>query len=234
MDKAEKIFETEYHILPGNPGPGFQKIELYHRAYMMWKEFWEQVYGDAGAADCFKPDDFLRQDFIPVLTYKNEIVAMHLYTLFNTTNYAVRDHRYFAFYPENFFSYLSDKQSPYAMSIEYLTVAPGWRKRNVGFSIGESLIGCSLNYLEPTNAQVAIAPARTDNKVHTMCYNFGFDCFEAGITKRNFSVDLVAGFKEKVQKNPSEKINQLIEHMWAHRQDHTGRIDQNKSLKVAA
>jgi hypothetical protein len=172
----KKLSQLQYYILPGKPPTNFEHQELHDRAYCYWRDFWRKVFGDD---ESVLADDFIRQDFVPVVMLDTQIVAMHLYTVFNPESVATREHSYFKTYPPEFFDFLTERNAKRVMSIESLTVDPNWRKSQVGISLGETLIGASLKYLDALDIDANIAPTRNDRGVNKMCYNFGFDCFRS-------------------------------------------------------
>lgn len=97
----DKIFDLQYVILPGTSPCHFEHQELHDRAYLFWKNFWQDVYK---SSDDVVADDFMRQ-IVPVVLYKSEIVAMHLYTIFNPKSAAAQEHTYFK-HTHEFFNYL--------------------------------------------------------------------------------------------------------------------------------
>jgi hypothetical protein len=210
----------KYIVLPGTPEKNFPGQDFHNRVYSFWKEFWTEVYGSEEGVD---GDTFLRQDFVPVVTHGDDIVAVHLYTIFNPKTLATKNHSYFHCYPKDFFSYLDAEGMESVMSIESLTVNSAWRKGRVGVSFGEVMIGCSLNYFESTLADAVIAPTRNDRGVNRMCYKFGFDCYASSLDYRGFDIDIVCGNKKRVQPSPDPKINEIINHLWSSRIDLTGR-----------
>ncbi len=210
-----------YVILPGKPGPGSQNQELHDRAYEFWKSFWSKIYSDAGSPESFVPEDFTRQDFIPVILHGDTIVAMHLYTIFNIRSLAIREHRYFKFFPEEFFSYLWDHSVDSVLSLEFLTVAEGWRKHDIGVSLSRVLVDCSRRLMNQLPVGALIGPARSDNKVNEMVVDFGFTTFQAGLKKRNFTVDLMVGFRNQIHPCSDFASHALAKELWNKRQDLT-------------
>lgn len=77
------IKQCQYIILPGKCPADFARKDLYNKAFDYWKSFWQTFFNENNLAHSGYADDFFRQDFIPVFLYKDEIVAMHLYTLFD-------------------------------------------------------------------------------------------------------------------------------------------------------
>ncbi len=219
------IESLTYTLMPGKPLPWRSDAAhglAHDRVFQYWREFWEKIYADAGTPESFVTDDFLRQDLVAAIHCGDELVGAHLYSVFPLEREAARAHRYFRFYPPEFFDHMRERGAKLAMSMEFLTVAPAWRKTASRISFGEILIGCGLRCMTALGADVGIAPARTDNKVNDMAYKFGFECFQAGVTKRNFTVDLVAVFKDKARLNPDPRVAAQIDSLWARRDDRTG------------
>jgi hypothetical protein len=127
------------------------------------------------------------------------------------------------------------KKSKRAISFEFLTVDPAWRKQDIGISLGEVLIGCGLKWLVTQNGDAAIAPARTDNKVNRMAYTVGSQCFQSGIVKRNFRVDLVTVFRDEIKDNPNPEVQRRVEEYWKNRIDLTqvNTSIQSEALQAA-
>lgn len=214
--------ELKYYILPGKCPLGFEFTEIHNKAFEYWKTFWSKVYADAGSLDAFHPDDFFRQDYIPVIMWKNEIVAMHLYTFFNLKQRSAIHHNYFNFFNEQFFEKLNELKIEYVMSMEFLTVDPKWRKKESFISVAELLSGIGLELFKQSQGQAAIAPARKDVKVHEMAYKFNFDCLVSDVNCRNFDCDLILGVKNKISNHPDNYLNALVQKIWNERIDTTG------------
>jgi len=213
--------DFRYIVLPGKCSTDSPYINLYNKAYLYWKIFWTEVFADK----VFVPaDNFLRQDFIPVILHKDKIVAIHLYTIFTIFSLSVRDHSYFDVYPASFFQNLEKNHVKTVMSIEYLTANPAWRKSIIGISLAEVMIGASLKYLDYLNMKAAIASTRNDRKVKQMCYNFGFDCFQAGLLFHGYEIVLVVGYRGKVTPHPNNEIEKIISYFWNNKIDGIGQF----------
>jgi hypothetical protein len=219
LDK--KLSQLQYIILPGRCLPGYAHLDLHNQVYEYWKNFWREVYGSANALDSFNPDDFFRQDYIPVIMWKNNVVAMHLYTFFNFNQKSATDHHYFEFFNQTYLASLRSKEINHAMSMEYLTVDPNWRRKNIGIAMGEVLVGTGLKLMNTTFAQAAIAPARKDVPAADFAYTFNFTCIEPSVICRNFECDLVAGFRDLTREHPEDHMQQLIQNLWDNRIDTT-------------
>jgi hypothetical protein len=216
-----RLKRLEYTLFAGKGRGEITYPDLHNRVYGYWKRFWSEVYGQQGSLDAFHVEDFARQDIVAVLHDREKVVALHLYSVFQLDLLFTRDHNYFKFYPENFFAFMKEKGANVTLSLEYLTVDPEWRKSKLGLSLGEVMVGCAIEVARSLEVDAVIAPARTENKVNQMGYHFGIECFQGGITKRNFTVDLTAGFVDKLHANADTTIQSLSDHYWAKRQDLT-------------
>ena len=216
MDK--RIQDLRYIILPGKPSSSHPLNSLHEKAYATWREVWESEFRKLNYPTADLANDFLRQDYIPVIAHGDEIAALHLYSKFNITNRAILDHKYFVGnYPKEFIDNLRGRGIHTVMSMEYLTVNPAWRAKVVGVQLSDVIIGLGTKLLPETEAQVFIGPARNDYKVSQKTYEFGFDCLLANYMNHNVSCDLVAGFREKLKPSPDPVIAALIQKLWRNR-----------------
>ena len=216
-----RISDLQYVLLPGKCGPDFPRPDLYESAYGLWKGLWKKVYEDAGSPASFLPDDFLRQDVICGLFHEKQAVALHLYSLFNVSSQAVLDHRYFAFYPPEYIAHLRERNSPYVMSMEFLTVHPECRKKDTGVSLGDVLCGCGVEVLKSVGAHAAVAPARKDVGAHEMARKIGFVAWQENVVKRNFVCDLMIAFRDQMHAPEDPFVRNLSTNLWERRWDFT-------------
>ena len=220
--KQELLTGLQYSIFQGSGALEPSIPSLHNASYSFWKSFWESFYRDAGSESSFSADNFHRQDFVTILARDHEIAAMHLYSLFRLDHLSDLDHKYLAPYPKDFFPFMEKHQATFVLSLEYLTVAPNWRKNICGVSLGEVLIGCGLRVMSEMGAHAVIAPARADEKkVNEMAYRYGFDCFESGLKMLGCPIDIVVGFKGMVKESPDPEIAQWVDRYWAKRRDYT-------------
>ncbi len=206
-------------VLPGRIPPGFEHERLHGETYDFWKTRWTEIYAKAGSLEAFHVDDFLRQDSLNILTHRGRPVAMVTSTLFNFNLSSTRDHYYFKFFPEEYFKYLSDQGAELVMSQEYLLVREEFRKSQIGFSLGDVVLGLNARLFSESNADAIVAVTRRDNKVNESVYKYGFDCVLENVTGRNFPLDLVVAVQDHVRPNPDPFYAELINKLWSARAD---------------
>lgn len=221
---SQKIFDSrklKYICLPGKLPPNSSHVTLQNEVYDLWKKTWSQIFEDVGNAKSFVPDDFYRQDIIPIILYEGEIVAFHLYTFFNTNQKAVLDHRYFSIFDGETLDLLCSKSRSYFMSMEFLTVSPDWRKSQTGVSFAAILSSLGLEVLRAVGASAAIAPARKENKINSLAYSFGATCLKSDVQRGNLVCDLIAVMLEDIQSCTESNEREIVEQLWNKKEVYT-------------
>ncbi len=214
----KKINDLRYVIIPGKPSHDHPLNHLHEKAYLAWRQVWEAEFKALNFPIQDLANDFLRQDYIPLLVSGDEVAALHLYSEFNISNRAITDHKYFTSnYPPEFLQALRSRGVKTVMSMEYLTVSPAWRAKQIKIQLADVMIGLGIKLLPETRAQAYIGPARNDYKVSNKTYSFGFECIQANVVNHNVSCDLVAGFRDKLVSSPDQKIAGLIQTLWSNR-----------------
>ncbi len=213
----------KYYLMPTKAYRGFKGIELNNSLYQYWKEFWGKIYSEAGALEAFVTDDFLRQEFVGVLTFNDQIVGCLFSSFFNLNQTSTLEHRYFKFYPLEYVQSLKARNIEIAQSVEFLTLDPAWRKSRTGISLSEVIIGLSLKAGHALNADAIIGTARSDVGVNDSCYKYGFECLIPNVSRRNFNVDLIAYFtSSQTVKHPDQSIDSFIDYLWENKIDLLG------------
>lgn len=228
-DLGGRLNGLEYIIIPGNlhHQPGLEA--LHQEAFNFWKTFWNDVFIQNGCPGDLNEDSFLRQNMICLLKSKDEIAAMHLYSFYNLESQACLNHSYIrGNFNEDYISKLRLSGIKYAMSLEYLTVNPNWRKRNVGVSLGDICAGLSGEVLKSVNYDSSIAPSRSDVGVTSMARDIGGEIVVAGIELHKTMCDLIAIRKSSVKNHPNADVNRWVRKFWNQRQDHTGLTLSNQ------
>ncbi len=214
-----QMSDFSYVILPGR----FYKDEekpLFEKAYRFWRENWDAVYKELNAGFKVNPDDFFKQDFIPVIVHEENIVAIHLYSLYDIRSDVSLEHSYLSHnFNHSYFEDLRRKNIEKVMSMESLFVNPAYRKSKTGISMVHVLGSLGQRvFLNYTDAHAIIAPARNDNKVSNVAYEIGFEPIQREVTLNNVPVDLLICRRDKVKPVPGQE-RLWVEYLWkAHQQ----------------
>lgn len=232
MSSLVHLENLKYQIVPGRHLQSKSIPPVYESAYLYWKQFWQDIYTQAGSPESFLADDFFRQDYLGILTSNEETVGMLFSTVFDLNQSSTVDHRYFKFYPSSFLDALKAKGIQRVLSVEFLTANPKWRKSVTGLSYAEAIISLSMNMFRETPAEAVIGTARTDNKVHDACYKLGFQCITPAVNRRNFTVDLIAATKSDLRQHPDPTISRLVQDLWRSKIDYTGHFIPSEEKKI--
>lgn len=190
---------------------------LYEKAYVLWKDFWTEVYLSQGAEYKPSPDDFWRQDHVAILHHREKIIAMHLYSFFDFRFAVDKQHHYMDFFDAETVAGLQKRHINRVMTMEYFTVAEEFRKTKVGVPYALILGRCGIRFMKESCAQAIIAPARKDNKVDKMSYSVGFKPLKENVILRGFPCDLIVFEKQFTTISATEDVQLLVDNYWRNR-----------------
>lgn len=217
-----KLTELEYVIIPGRLHDRPDLEHIHSQAFLYWKAFWEDVFVQNGCPGHLNDDAFLRQNMICLLKNKNEIAGMHLYSFYNMNSPACQNHSYMKnSFNDYYLNSLSSAGVKYALSLEYLTVNPSWRKKHLGLSLGNVLLGLSNYVLKSINYDASIAPCRSDVGVTEMIRDIGGDVVVSGIEMHKTECDLIVIHEHKAKDHANEAVTKWVNNYWVQRTDHT-------------
>lgn len=226
------VSKLKYVILSGHFPKDPALHALHNKAFLYWKNFWNNVFKENGTNDQVNPDHFWRQDMVTILMNGEDIVALHLYSFFHLKSIAAKNHSYFVEgFNEEYFEKLNKRQGSSVMSLEYLTVAADWRKKDCGISLGSVFVGLACLHQKLHDVSVLIAPARVDVKVDRMMEEYGGEVIVGGLEMHNTPVSLMAIFNDKSKKHPDQNVNSAVEKLWKDRIDYT-QADQDTKTKI--
>jgi hypothetical protein len=147
---------------------------LHNRAFRYWRDFWNGVFSEISPGETVRESDFFRQNAIGVFLDGDRIAALHLYSFWNLQSEAALVQDYFRLnYTEQDLARLEQMGVRSAMSMEYLTVDPGYRKAETGFPMASFVLGVGYELLKATICDAMIAPCRCDVKVDQKVADFG-------------------------------------------------------------
>lgn len=204
-----------YEILAGrSPFDQYESVAR-KEIFTAWFNLWDAVYKAQGSDFRPKPDEFLRQDLITCIRYKGQPAAMHLYSFYDLNCAVTSGCHYFEFFNSDYMQKIKSRGVNVAMSMEYFTVVPEFRKSIVGVSLGAIVANLGTNVFRASGADVIIAPARKDLKVDQTAYAMGFECIQADTMQRGFPCDMIACFQGKQTPLEDFESRRLVSHLWS-------------------
>jgi hypothetical protein len=213
--------QLRYVITPGTFREGGIDLESYEKIYAFWRSLWNGVFTELNFPTDRLADDFFRQTIIASIFSGDEVIAAHLYTVFDTRSACVQEHTYIKNnYTNEFWKKMQEWDCNTFMSMEYFSVSHKWRKSNSEVPIAAVVAGLGLKVMYELGVDAAIAPARQDYKVNQLAYTFGADCVVKDLMNHNVACDLIA-FRKGLAKidNGNSQAFELIKKLWATKED---------------
>jgi hypothetical protein len=228
-----KLNNFTYTLIPGDISKYPSLLSFHNYVYNYWKIFWDDVFLKNGSKTTINSDSFRRQNIISVIQYNEEIVGMHLYSLYNLQSFCDLNHSYISkSYNEMFINYLKENSLNKLMSLEFLTVNNQWRKSKYGFSVAELIANLSLNFLNTLDAQCSVAPSRSDVGVTDLSIKLGAKVICENVNMHNTPCDLIIFLKNQTKESRNERIKMLTNILWRSRLDYTGFTKEHQTYNT--
>ncbi len=197
-----------------------------NRAYAHWREIWKDILV---LDHHFYSDAFLRQDIICCIHKGKEIVGLITASFFPTYLDSTENHSYLLAFPMEKILAAKGAIYPDIMSIEYLSVAPSWRKSELGISLGSVLLGLSMEAFKSSQAGCVLGTARTKLHVDEMCAQFGFAPI-GRVQKYGLDCALIVNERNQVTSHPDEAVGGLVKNLWMSKRDYRF-LDQQEYIE---
>ncbi len=227
------VRDLQFIILPTRPAVDFRYVSLYNKIFNYWFVFWRDVLHKNGSPHEVNPADFARADLVSALVNKDEVVAIFLHSVLNLQLTNTLHNPYLTGEKsECFRNLLQESGTQLAFTVEYITVAPAWRKNEIGVSLCKAMLGTSLKMHQELNAELTFIKAREDVKVSRSVLEMGGTAHLTKLDMHNTPVSLMTMSADKIRLDDETKL--LTETFWETRKDLTERIPHLKNFRKAA
>ena len=221
------LSNLNYHIFPSKRFSGSTFSGIHDETFNFFVRRWEEAFGDT--KEDAKPapgweDHFLRQDLVSAISFKDKIIAAHLYTIYDLSAAATLKSEYFKFISPLTISNLSAMAIKNVISMEYLCVDKDIKFNSLGVSIGKVILGLGGKLSQEKGIDGAIGTPIKNNKVDLMMKNVGGFVIEKDILKYGYPVDLLFIPTKPCSKSCDPKVDFIMENLWSRRNDHTGEF----------
>lgn len=202
-----------FHLLHGKPEDA-EQAALNDRVYRFWKTFWNGVYRSVGGSNEVVADDFVRQDYISTYLDGDDVVALHAYTFLDVRFLAQREHSYFT---QNFteagLRAVQKLGLQKIMTMEYFSVAPQWRSRELGMSLASIVCGVGMRFAQSLGVDGVVGSARADVGVDKIGKAFGAETVHR-ITAHNRPTDLMIVPCGNMREHPNPEITRWVRYFY--------------------
>lgn len=230
------LASLRYVILPGHLAPASPYVDLHNRAFEYWKTFWNMVFeqNKTSTSTDFH-SNFCSMSLVTLLLSENDVIGMMLHSIFNLEQLSHHEHPYFKKGLRSvFLDDLRTKNLSSVMSMEYLSIDPKWRKRELGVSLGAVITSLSTKIQQSCSVEASTGSVREDNGVADVFLNLGGVALRSNIDMHNTPVSLVCIYTNQVKELADPKARQLANTLWSNRLDISGQTSKNEDIKIAA
>ena len=209
LDFQDRILRnSKIYLIPGKFQSAGKYYDIYEKTYIHWRQMWEDIL-DSGKNT--NSDNFIRQDILCPIVFRSDVIGLIGCNFFALNQKVSLDHSFTKSFPKETFKNISESSS--FMSIEYLSVHPEFRKSIIGYSLGDVLIGLSMEIFKKSNAIFVLGTARKKNNVNKMCNQFGFK--EIGNIERfGLNCSQILNSQESVKEHPDKFVKNIIDDLW--------------------
>ena len=203
----------EYRILTHDSVGDASLVSLHSKAYEFWKSTWKKIFTDIGSPEIWSGDDYFRQTYIPVITYNDEVVALHCSTIFWMQNPCLRDLKYFSAFNKNVTDWIEENNLNNFMSMEFLSVHKNWRFKESGFSFAEILIGLASKLLELKKYEAALGISVKAAKITEKSQKLNYSLLTEEAFRGNLICDVI-GLLPSDHVHPDAATREVIDYLW--------------------
>ncbi len=209
-----------------------EHIEICDLVYKHWYQTWSQIFESKGLKNYPQKIQFIRQNFITVITYDGDVAGYMFNTYYNLKSFVCRDNPVFKNISDSAFQKFKKNNLNSTISIEYLTLTKNYRREKAGFPIGEALMGVCVRLADQFGIDSVFGTAREDYKVDAMTRLFGAEAYQKNFEQYNLPCSLMVASMQKVKPHPNPFTEKIISSLWEKRQSHTTTMNSNNNKKA--
>lgn len=199
-------------------------------AFLFWKNVLVQALrDDAKEMGVHYSDEFMCQEIVCIF-HKDVVIGLFMFDWYNLSFAAHREHSYFRHYPPFILDQLQHLSHAQVMTMGNLTIAPSWRKSQIGFGASEILLGLATKRFLASPATALITYTRNNRKTHELVYRHGGVPLLQGHMSYGHESDIIAIYRETVKPTSITGIPELVELFWQNRIDWVPK--ENRMLSV--
>lgn len=228
-----EISKLVYNIIPAQASGDPELIRLHNQVYDFWKKVWTDTLQKMELPSLDR-SHILKQDYICFLTYGPDVVASHLYSVFDIRLHVTQESDYFSQMSSDIQEYCQKKSIYTMMTQEYLAVHPEWRKTTSGVSIPEILIGLGIQLMHSINCDSTVGTTRAGApSVERICHEINADLLPNVIMRYNMPHKFFIANKKTIRLPGDQQTQTQIASLWDSKNDYRDNRYQQKQPKAA-
>lgn len=217
-----QISDIEYHVLPAKRLAGSSFADLHDKVFNFFVRRWEEAFEETpGKPAPGWEDHFLKQDMVTAITHKGEVIAAHLYTVYDLSAASTLRSEYFGFVAKETIQGLLQQGVRNVTSMEYLCVDSSVKRNSLGLSFGKIILGLGGYLTGDKGLDGTVGTPIKGNKVDVMMENVGGYTIEKDFEKYGYEVDLLFIPTKPCAESRDPKSREVMKQLWNSRLDYT-------------
>lgn len=233
---AKDLSGLRYIIVPSKLPRECSKgaVEAHNALFNFWVKHWSKAFAATGAPEEGWEDHFIRQDVCVGLFLGDQVIACHLYSMYDLRSSASLGSEYFHYFSELSIADLKKRRLSHLMSMEYLGVDGDYRINQQNVGLGKLVVALGTRVSEAMGADAALGMPISTTKVDKMFEDVGAFTIQDGIEKYGYTVKLQASVTRPCTPSADEKVRAMTEQLWRTREDYSARtIGKMASIKAS-
>ncbi len=222
------IKDLKLVLLSSEPSTEIER-SLYERAYQAWQGIWQKTFQELEGRQTIFSDDFLKQDEIAVLMYKNEVIGTSCFKWADLRLRAHQNNSYFQPWPQSILDSLIKDGCWNVLVGSYFSIDPVWRKQATTLPLKDIFFGLVVERFINSNTSVMVGTMRNDKGMENVAYRFGAKPLASNVDFHNVKVDLVVFLGDKIQTSPLPEVEFAIKYLWKNREEYGTSSYEKKS-----
>ncbi len=220
MDVLFKVKKCSYVILDQRRIDDEAAKAVQRRFFLWWRAYWNEILQTVGIGHEIDPDEFYQQHKVTAILYEDEIISMHLLSIFDRSDFS--SHPYFKKFDTSFIKGISALSVNKILTLQYLAFNPKYKKEKPFMYFPMTIGSLSMYHQQLENAQAIVSVARKDLGISNALAKMNFSCFQEDGVYNNTPVSYQISFE--VKPYPSDMVKDLCLHFW------TNKIDFNNEI----
>jgi|GEM_PF-2736393 len=189
------------------------KSSLCEKAYLFWRQQWDQTFQELQVDKQNWSDDFLNRELVGLFD-NEEPVGLMLYRFLDLSRPSHRAVSYFHNYPPEVMAQVQAPRDTVQVP-SHMTVNPNWTKTKTDYPISELLISfCVLGFLENLQAQRMLGYLRKNRSTHSIFYRHGAIAVANDVQAYNVKVDFAIIPRQTARLSTLTNCDQLALYFW--------------------
>jgi hypothetical protein len=209
------VDECSYVVLDQRRTIDTNSVALQHRLFLWWEAFWNGIRQSVGLDGSVDPAEFTRQHKITALLHGDEVISMHLLSIFDKDEF-LRD-PYFLKYDDSFGRNLDALNVRRVLTLQYYSADARFRRHKPFMYFPATIGSLSMLHQDAENADAVVSVTRRDLGISNSLEKLNFRPLQADSVHKNTPISYQ--ISPRPLQYPSDSVQALTRHFWSHKRE---------------